>query len=106
MERASEEVVEPAQSGPPRVLKTVQSHELEPGMRVITPLRYRDEDGKMRPFGRVWPNAPDELVVDVWDWEDGESKLADPSGEQYIDLNVLDYPKTWQVTAIQGGWRV
>jgi len=89
----------------PHVLAQLEGHELEPGMRVITPLRYRDEDGTMRPLGRIWPDAPDELVVEKWDWEEGESLLVDPESGNSLDLNTMDYPKRWQVTALRGAFR-
>lgn len=84
----------------------IPAEDLQPGMTVLTPLRYFDqEEGRMVPFGRIWPDAPDMLVVEVWDLEEGESLLVDPDSGQSVDLNTADYPSLFGVVALRGGYR-
>lgn len=77
--------------------QTIERYQLRGGMLVRTPSHYFDQDGARQPFTKIWPKAPAELVVDVWD-DNGLSYLIDPrtyetDDEVGVDLNVLDYPK-------------
>lgn len=73
-------------------------HQLREGMIVAPPEFVLEDDGKtVKDLGDVWPDAPSQLVVDVWDLEQGDSYLVDATtwgtdDEVGIDYNVLDYP--------------
>lgn len=78
--------------------RRVPRHLLRKGMIVKTPKKYYDSlDETWRPLSTIWPDAPDFLRVDRWDWEEGESELRDLHGPDHLDLNVLDYPKVFTV---------
>lgn len=78
--------------------KIVDSADLRPGMEVEAP-DYMLEDGSRRTFRQVWGvNPPKTLIVRVWDWLGGDSKLVDPRDpKQHIDSNTADYPKEFRV---------
>jgi hypothetical protein len=77
--------------------KKISRGELRAGMIVKTPKHYFDEDGKKKPLADIWPGAPAELSVRLWDLEDGESLLVAVHGSGAIDLNTADYPATFEV---------
>lgn len=79
--------------------KKIPRYRLKPGMIVRTPATFVDEDGKTRPWTSMWPDAPAELRVVLWDWEGGETDLRAIHGKGSVDLNVLDYPRTFEVLA-------
>lgn len=78
-------------------------------MRVKRPAWVMDDGRKFDPRDDA-PNLPDELIVSLWDWEEGESLLVTPGtrgrgkhGYTGIDYNVLDYPETFELVAPHDG---
>jgi len=71
----------------------IHRQDLTRGMRIKAPY-FVTVDGQ-----RIDLRAqlPDEMIVEHWDYAEGESELVDPAGAVAIDYNVLDYPKYFEV---------
>lgn len=73
-------------------------HMLKRGMIVRTPDKIR-EDGRWVSFKSTWPEAPSRMIVDRWDWSgvSGTGRLRKPMSNESYELNVLDWPETFEV---------
>lgn len=73
-------------------------HMLKSGMVVRTPDKIR-EDGRWVSFKSTWPEAPSRMIVDRWDWSgaSGTGRLRKPMSNESYELNVLDWPDTFEV---------
>lgn len=76
--------------------RTIPRSKLKPGMIVRTPA-YVKQEGKKVLVTKIWPGAPAELRVAVWRWKDGETRLESMTSTDHLDLNVRDYPSTFEV---------
>lgn len=59
--------------------------------RVPTPSHVYQE-GRLAPMSAIWPDAPTELAVVLWDEDAGVSWLAALDGTGGLDLCTADYP--------------
>lgn len=81
--------------------RSIHASKLQQGMVVKTPKWVRDMDGRRVPMSELWPEAPETLVVEHWDWEEGETYLRSSDGKGGIDSNSTDYPRKFTLVVPQ-----